>query len=282
MNLVIKAFLLLLLTVTLCSCAQKSPSFDRTATSSIKVKPDKDGKSTVTTTNRRFTLVDVPIRPLPGELLLLEEFRREHQMGNEGGESVVKVDAWSGTEFATKVWTIDQKGDEGQVFDEFYRVTKHGCCAASATNIFFNLETGRRVFSSTHDLISVTVPNTGLYRYVAYHSGDAIIPALNSGKEDFVGLLQYGPPEESLWKLAIYSKPSSGVRLKFLYENKVVESDSLMLWKADGKNDKSSLSNFSIIISLGAKDDVILPITNDFVDLSKVSLPVRTRVEIVE
>lgn len=278
----IKIFLILMLTVALCSCAQRSNSFDRTATSSITVKPDNDGGSTVTTINRRFTLVDVPTRRLPGELLLQEEFRREHQMGSEGGESVVKVDAWSGTDLSTKVWTIDQKGDQGQVFEEFYRVTKYGCCAAIATNVFFNLETGRRVFSSTQDLVSVTVPNTGLYRYVAFHSNEAIIPALDPRKEDFVGLLQYGPPEAPLWKLAIYSKQSAGVKLKLLHENEVVESDSLILWKADGKNDKSSLSNFSIVVSLSAKDDVILPITNDAVDFSKVTLPARTRVEIVE
>jgi hypothetical protein len=279
-----RLFMLPILTcaLSLGAIAQTSDGLDRTATSSIKAARDKDGNSVITTINRRFMLVDVPTQPLPGALLLLEEFRREHQLGTEGGKGFVKVDAWFGENVSKKAWTIEQDGDEGRVFDEFYRVTKYGCCASIATNFFFNLETGQRVFSSTGELLTVIVPNTGLYRYVAYHSNDAIIPPLEPRVNEFRGLLQYGTTKTPLWKLAIYSKIEPIARIKFQYENKIVESGSLMLWGADGKKDKSSLSHFAIVISLGSSDDIVLPITNDTFDLTKATIPPRYRIEIVK
>jgi len=272
----------LLLAAPVCIAGQTRDGLDRTATSSIKTSRDKDGTPVVTTINRRFTYVDMPTQPLPAALLLLEEFRRDHKVGIEGGKGSVKVDGWFEPNLSNKAWTIDQDGDEGQVFDEFYLVTKYGCCAQIATNIFFNLETGRRVFSSTGKLSSVIVPNTGLYRYIAFHSHDAVIPALESHRDDFRGLLQYGTPTTPLWKLAIYSNAEPIVRIKFQYQNKIIDSDFLNLWGVDGKNNKSSLSHFSIIVSLDWAGDIVLPITNDALDLTKATIPARFRVELVK
>lgn len=272
----------LIWSLSFCIFAQTSDGLDRTATSSIKVMRDKDGNPLIATINRRFTLVDRPTQPLPGQLLLLEEFRRDRQPGTEGGKGFVKVDAWFGPNLATKAWTIEQDGDDGRVFDEFYLVTKYGCCASIATNFFFNLETGKRVFSSTSKLFSVIVPNTGLYRYVAFHSHDAVIPALEPRRDDFRGLLQYGTPTTPVWKLAIYSKAEPIIRIKFRYENKIVDSDSLMLSGVDGKNSKSSLSQFAIIVSLDWAGNIVLPITNDALDLAKATIPPNFRVELVK
>src|SRR5260370_25253774 len=264
-------FILIIVTcaLPLCVSGQTPDGLDRSATSSIKSTRDKDGNPLITTINRRFTLVDMPTQPLPGPLLLLEEFRRDRQPGSEGGKGFVKVNAWFEPNLAKKAWTIEQDGDDGRVFDEFYLVTKYACCASIATNFFFNLETGQRVFSSTGKLSSVIVPNTGLYRYVAFHSHDAVIPALEPHRDDFRGLLQYGTPTTPLWKLAIYSKAEPIVRIKFRYENKIVDSDSLMLWGVDGKNSKTSLSHFAIVVSLDWAGNIVLPITNDMIDLTK-------------
>ncbi len=276
------SILVVLFAALVCVHAQTPDGLDRTATSSIKTTRDKDGTPVVTTINRRFTYVDMPTQPLPGALLLLEEFRRDHKLGTEGGKGFVKVDAWFEPNLSKKAWSIEQDGDEGQVFDEFYLVTKYGCCASIATNFFFNLETGRRVFSSTGKLASVIVPNTGLYRYVAFHSHNAITAALEPYRDDFRGLLQYGSSTTPLWKLAIYSKAEPIIRVKLQYQNKTVDSDSLMLWGVDGKNDKSSLSRFAIIVSMDFAGDIVLPITNDALDLTKATIPPRVRVELVK
>ena len=270
--------LLLVCVLSVSVSAQATNGLDRTATSSIETGRDKNGNPVVRTNNRRFTFVDLPTAPLPGALLLLEEFRDERRLGAEAGNGVVKVDAWFEPNWTRKAWTIEQAGDEGRVFDEFYRVTKYGCCASIATSFFFNLENGERVFSATGELSSVIVPNTGLNRYVAYHSQEAIIAPF---EDHDTGQLQYGSARALIWKLAIHSKDAPLPRIKFQYEGKIVEANSLMLWGVDGKKHKSSLSNFAIVLSLN-DENIILPILNDELDLRKAIVPPRYRVEIVK
>jgi hypothetical protein len=275
--------LLLLICVSPVSLsAQQADGLDRTAVSSIKTTRDKDGNAMVTTINRRFTLVDRPTQPLPGTLLLLEEFTNERELGADSCKGVVKAEAWFDPNLTKKAWSIEQSGDEGGVFDEFYVVIKHGCCMTRSTNVFFNLENGQRVFSATEKLSSVIVPNTGLSRYVAYHANDAVIAPLEPRDPDLKGVLQYASPTAPLWKLAIYSKTDMNESIKFRYQGKVVEDDSLMLWGVDGKNDQSSLSNFAIIVSLGQFGDIVIPIVNDAADLRKATVPPRIRVEFVK
>ena len=277
-------FLLLLVTCALpvSVSAQEPDLLDRTATSSIKLTREKDGRPVLTTINRRFTLIDRLTRPLPGALLLLEEFRDVREPGAETGKGVVKVEAWFDSNLTNKAWTIEQEGDAGRVFDEFYVVTKQGCCTARTTNIYFNLENGQRVFSATHDLSSVIVPNTGLDRYIAFHSVEASLRPVETRDTNLKGVLQYGSYRAPLWKLAIYSKRDINVTVKLRYEDKLVESEPLMLWAVDGKKDKSSFSNFAIVLSMDSAGEIVLPIVNDEVDLTKATIPPLFRVELLK
>lgn len=279
-----RIFIILLLTLTFVASlfAQTPGKFERTATSSIEVSRDKDGSALITTINRRFKLVDFPAKPLPAPLLLLEEFKSERRLGIEGQTSVVKVEAWLGIQRSKKAWSIEQTGDEGDVFDEFYKVTKHGCCAAIATDFYFNLETGQKVFSSTSKLFTVIVPNTSFYRYIAYHSSDAVAPPLETNNDALVGIVQYGTDKKIILKLAVRSKLQAVERIKFQYQNKLLEANSLMLNGVDGKNDKSSLSDFAIVISYGSAGDIILPVKNDSIDLSKAIVPAKFSLEVIK
>jgi hypothetical protein len=279
-----RTFMIALLTFTFAASlfAQTPNNFERTATSSIEASRDKEGNTLITTINRRFKLIDFPTQPLPTPLLLLEEFKSEHRLGIEGQNSVVRVDAWLGIQPSKKIWSIEQNGDEGAVFDEFYKITKHGCCASIATDFYFNLETGQKVFSSTKGLFTVIVPNTSFYRYISYHSNDAVIPPIEPRNDALVGVIQYGTDKKVILKLAVRSKIQAAERIKFQYQNKLSESNSLMLWGVDGKDDKSSLSDFAIVISYGSAGDIILPVTNDNIDLSRAVFPAKFSLEIVK
>ena len=265
---------------------QTRGGLDRTAKSSIKTTRGRDGYLVVTTITRRFTYLDKQSHLLsPRTLLLLEEFHRDRTIGIEGFKGIVKVEGWFGPTLSNKAWTIEQDGDEGRVVsDELYRVTKFGCCSSLDTYFFFSLKTGQRVFSSTAENLSeVRVPNTGphLSRYVAFHSYEAEIPALDTRPNDFRGLLQYGTSTKPLWKLAVYSKAQSRFRIKFRYDNKIVDSQSLDLWGANRKDAISSLSRFAIVLSSNSAGDIVLPITNDAPDLTKATIPPTFRVELI-
>jgi hypothetical protein len=257
--------------------AQRIDSLDRTAESSIKITRDKDGKPVLTTINRRFTLTE-GVRPL----LLLEEFRHDLEAGHEQAKGVVKVDAWRQPDLINKSWSIEQIGDEGRVADEFYVVTKFGCCMALTTSVYFNIDTGQRVFSATDKPSSVVVPNTDQYRYVAFHANYAAIAPTETRDSELQGILQYVSATGPIWKLAIYSKSDRVPRIKLRYQGKFEESGTLMLWAMDGKSDKSSFSNFAIVVSMDSGGDIVLPIVNDAIDLTKATIPPLFRVELVK
>jgi hypothetical protein len=257
--------------------AQRVDSLDRTAESSIKFTRDKDGNPVITTINRRFTLTE-SVRPL----LLLEEFRHDREVGHEQAKGVVKVDAWREPDLINKAWSVEQSGDEGRLSDEFYVVTKYGCCTALTTSIYFNIDNGQRVFSATDKPSSVIVPNTDQYRYVAYHASEAAIAPTETRDTDLQGVLQYVSYTGPIWKLAIYSKGDRVPQVKFRYQGKLEESGTLMLWGVDGKRDKSSFSNFAIVVSMGPAGEIVLPISNDAVDLTRATIPPLFRVEIIK
>ena len=273
--------LLLICMLPISVSAQGSDQLDRTAESSVKVTW-QNGKGVVTTINRRFTLVNAPVRRLQGALLLLEEVRHDREIVSESGKGVVRIEAWGEPNFSKKIWSIEQSGDEGPASDEFYVVTKYGCCTAHTTSVYFNIENGERVFSTTDKPFSVIVPNTDQYRYVAYHARDAAIALTETDDTDLKGVLQYVTPTAPLWKLAIYAKRDIVARIKLRYQGKVEESDALMLWGVDGKRDKSSFSNFAIVLSLGSAGEIVLPVVNDTVDLTKATMPPLFRVELIK
>lgn len=102
---------ILILPFVICALAsfvrpQTQAGVDRTATSSITTSRDKNGNPLITTINRRFTVVDKYTSPLLEPVLLLEEFRFERTLEAEGGNGLIKVDAWSGPNLTKKAWTI--------------------------------------------------------------------------------------------------------------------------------------------------------------------------------
>ena len=264
------------------AAAAQEPILERTATSSIKVSQDKYGV-VITTTSRRFRLVQFFSSPEEQSLILLEEFKAERRPGVEGQRGVVRVEASQGLE-AKKLWSIEQEGDEGKVLNDFYRVTKYGCCDSVATYVYFNLRTGEKVFTSTEpELARVIVPNTGLVRYVTYHSDEASLPPPEKEKSgDLIGVVQYGSRDKVTLRLAVRSKLEPVERIKFAYQNKVTEGQELMLWGVDGKKDKSSFSDFAIVISYGRAGDIVLPVRNDEIDLGKATVPPRFTLEVLK
>ena len=262
----------------------QAPILERSATSSIKIGQDQYGV-VFTTVSRRFGHTQLPAEHDSQVLILLEEFRAEWRPGVEGQQGVVKVDASLGLE-PKKVWSIEQEGDAGQVFDYFYKVTKYGCCDSRPTDVYFNLRTGERTFFSTQRWLSrAIVPNTGMARYVAYHSSEGSLRPLpeKERRNDLAGVIQYGSYDKVMLRLAVRSKGDPLMeQIKFLYRGKISGDSDLMLWGVDGKKEKSSLSDFSIIVSYGRAGDIVLPVRNDEIDLGKATVPPRFSLEVLK
>jgi hypothetical protein len=263
--------------------AQTTGKLSRTASSSIRSARDEYGNDVIITTNRRFTFTQFSPDYSSYDyhpMVLLEEFRSEWTPGTEGKRAKVRVDGWTG-EFPNptrKAWTILSEGDEGKVHNNFYKVTRYGCCAALTTQIWFNLIDGQKVFMSNIDPINVIVSNNSVHlsRFFAWHSNDAIIqPAESKTLKDLKGVLQYGserkvsqrllarsPVDLYLTKIAIRQRGR-------LHEDMESLATGIFLQGVEGKKDKSAISDFSIILTWNEKFEAEIPVENDELQIGK-------------
>ena len=263
--------------------AHSQKGIERTTTSEVASRTDKEKGVVVTTTNRRFTFTQVYPDNIVSEenfrsLLLLEEFQSERVLNGEGQEGMVAVQAWIGKDASPreKLWTIKNDGDEGAVTGRFYRITKHGCCGAEDTGVFFNIMTGAKVFTSTKPLFQIEVPNTGnaFTRYVGYRSDMASIqPGDSNEARSLAGIVEYGSESKVLSRVMIRFKgqpqDTGTPKLQMLYGQKLTDSSPLELWGANKKADKSSLSGFSIVFSYGRNTRIVIPVSGDTLDLTR-------------
>ncbi|HYM00160.1 MAG TPA: hypothetical protein VEZ90_14505 [Blastocatellia bacterium] len=258
---------------------------ERSATSTVKTRYDKDRGVVAEITNRRFRLVEFYADNVSSDenrrtLLLLEELKSDKGFFEEGPkEARVNVQAWIGTDPSPtkKIWAIEQDGDEGAVQERFYRVTKHGCCGAEDTSVYYNLSAGQKVFTSVSELFRIEVPNTpnSLTRYVAYTSGMASIPPPES--EDpraVIGAIEYGSEDKVIDRVLV-RRTIKGIadfgtpKVEASYRQKRVRNETLELWGADKKNDPSSLSAFSMVFSFEGAGSITVPVVNDRFDVSR-------------
>jgi hypothetical protein len=259
---------------------QEKKGLERSATSSIRTYADSDGALLAETVNRRFTFTTFYTEGAFTEeqfrtLLLLEEFRSTRDISRGQIRGVVKVDAWAGKDASpqNKLWSIEQSGDVGEVADRFYKITMYGCCANIATDVYFSLLYGQKLYTTNTGLFEIVVPNTSLAltRYVAFHAPDAILPPNEpQSAESQAGVIQYGSEKSVLQKVILRFKGNIGrPRVQMLYREMLDESQSLMLWGADKKNNKTSLSDFSVVLLFHDLRKVIIPVKNDQLEAVK-------------
>lgn len=267
--------------------AQSHDGFKRETTSSVSTRTDKEKGIVVTTTNRRYTFTSVYPENVASDdqfrtLLLLEEFQSERILRGEGQQGSVTVQAWIGKDASPseKLWAINHEGDEAAVADRFYRITKHGCCGAEDTYVFFNIMTGSKVFTSTSELFRIEVPNTSnaLTRYVSFRSDMASLQAPESEKlQSFVGTLEYGSESKVIGRVIIRlrgEREDMGTpKIRALYRQKLTDSSPLELWGRDKKNDRSSLSAFSLVVSYDKNTRIVIPVSNDALELTRATAP---------
>jgi hypothetical protein len=283
-------------TIALPIAAQTRGGLSRTASSSIKSARDKYGNDVIITTNRRFTFAEVyPNHSIPDKdyrsVVLLEEFWSEWHPGMEGKRAKIRVDGWAGNfpNPRRKAWTILSEGDEGEVRDNFYKVTRYGCCASITTHVWFSLIDGQKVFTSNIDPIRVIVPNSSadLTRYITWHSSEATMapPELQTVK-DLKGVLQYGSERKAPRRLLVRSGIDLYLpKISIRYQGKTHEDMSslasgLTLWGVDGKKDKSALSDFFVILTWSDKFEAEIPVENDELQITKAKVSDKIILEV--
>ncbi|MGH9822008.1 MAG: hypothetical protein ACREDR_01945 [Blastocatellia bacterium] len=281
------AFILIFAVVasaTVSAALQGKKGIERSATSTITTRLDKEHGIVADITNRRFTFNEFFVDNVSSDenrrtLLLLEEFKSEKSFSAEGQLGTVRVQAWLGTDPSPtkKIWTFTQDGDEGVAMERFYKVIKHGCCGAEDTSVYYNLSAGQKVFtSSAPDLFKIEVPNTSnsLTRYVGYSSAMAsIAPPESSEPRVVIGAIEYGSEDKVIDRVLVRRTVKGDADfgtppIEALYRRKRVKNEALELWGANNKNDPSSLSSFDMVFSFETAGSITIPVVNDRFDLA--------------
>jgi hypothetical protein len=166
-----------------------------------------------------------------------------------------------------------------------------GCCASLSTQVWFSLIDGQKVFTSNINPLLVIVPNSkaDLARYFAWHSSEASIPPTElKAMKDLIGVLQYGSERKVSQRLLLRAGAGPFLsKVAFRYQGKLHEDrgaleSGLVLWGVDGRNDRTALSDFSIILTLNDEFEVEIPIENDELQVSKAKVPANIILEIAK
>ncbi len=278
------------------AAAPKATAPVPTSTTSTFEVVRKEGRDVFTTTNRQFKYKGLYSDASYKSILLLEEIRTDVSPDIEGSQGTLKVDVWlgKGSKPDKKAWTIKSDANAGEAGDAFYKTTNFGCCASYNVYTWYNLLTGQKIFTGTNNLIKISVPNTGgdtLDRYVTFHSHEGTIDTPEMKRlKDVIGVIEYGTTKRVIQRIIVRTSdqetldggvPEMGVAHK--EETKFAKDDQeqeVTLWAFDGKNDKSSLSNFTVILKWEENKQIVIPFRNDAPVLGEAKLPAKITVEL--
>ncbi|NQU67002.1 MAG: hypothetical protein HQ510_03580 [Candidatus Marinimicrobia bacterium] len=225
-------------------------------------------------------------------IMLQEEIHTEKYLDIPSQESMVKTKAWIGTDANTDkyVWTIEAEGNVASITDRYYKVTKYGCCDAEATHTYFNIMTGKKVYISTSNMISIFVPNApaDIDRYVTYFSNNGSIQMKEfSSNKNVIGIIQYGSETKTSTKVLVrvnndnYLDMYSPVLLA-QHQGKLDEFNELILWGSNGNTHADTLSNFTLNFEYYGMFEISIPVEKDVLMLNKAKSPPFVVLEVVE
>jgi len=194
-------------------------------------------------------------------LLLLEEaYHNERTDGIEGMRGNVTISAWAlkpGRDRELR-WTLQAKGNEGDVQDRLFRVTEWGCCDLPVVYRYFSMLDGKKLYVSNSDLLRVWYGGGPLNeRLIGF--GYAVMD-----KESRYPQLQYGTDKAVLQRFSVvssaeyYNAPQIFVSLGSKLEN------SLLL---------ESPTAFTIVLKYPDGIELRIPVESDAIRPEKAALP---------
>lgn len=194
-------------------------------------------------------------------LLLLEEtYHNERTDGIEGMRGSATVRAWdlkAGGQRELR-WTLQAKGNEGDVQDRLFRLTEWGCCDVPVVYTYYSILNGKKLYVSNSDLLRVWYGGGPLNeRFVGF--GYSVMD-----KESQYPQLQYGSDKNVLQRFSVISSS------QYYDEPQVFVS-------AENKLEKSLLRDsptvFSVVVKYPGGTELRIPVEGDAIRPEKATLP---------
>jgi hypothetical protein len=195
-------------------------------------------------------------------LLLLEEtYHNERTPGIEGSNGKITVNAWTlknGQQRELR-WTLQARGNEGDVRDRFYRAIAWGCCDVPTVYSYYGILDGKKLYVTNSDLLDVWFGEGPLNsRYIGF--GYSVLD-----KKSQYPQLQYGTDKEVLQRFSLVSS-------KQYYEApEVFLSTGTKLGKS--LNLIGEPRSFSIVLKYADGARLLIPVESDAIRPEKAKLP---------
>jgi hypothetical protein len=236
-----------------------SPPFR--AESSAYVIEGKDAWTFVTE-NRSFRFAEVlGDKGTYEALLLLEEtYHNERTDGVEGMKGSATVRAWDVKPGGQRElrWTLQARGNEGDVQDRLFRVTEWGCCDVPVVHSYYSILNAEKLYVSNSDLLRVWRGGGPLdERFIAF--GYSVM-----SKESQYPQLQYGTDKNVLQRFSVVSSTEYyDAPQTFVSVNTKLEK-SLQI---------PSSKAFSIVLKYPDGAELRIPVEADAIHPEKATLP---------
>ncbi len=247
----------------------------RTAEASVSVLKRHGGGYDFRLTNRRYVTVWGSDKP---DMVVQETTTRKDERGRECCESSVQLVAFEvGNDgVLTERWKFQHDGDEGKVDEPhgFYRLTNFGCCGDYDYQWYFDLDTGKEVYSSTAGMLVVTAANVHPYmrRYVTWTEDIAPDGAVS-------GVIRYGDRKQVKWRLRVEST-GADVRwgkLSWEYEGKTGDAEMTIHHPVAGAKPES-FTGFKLRLKFQAGGhEVVIPVEGDHPVIGNALVPTGLR-----
>jgi len=270
------------------------------APSSFTKLADSAGTRRFHIVNRRFLVTRLSQR-YQGEShpLLRETVDETCCLGGERDTwATITLEGWaSAAQAGTQPpWRVRINADEGAIWDQFYRAVWFGSCDQTDALTYVNLQTGKVAFVTSREFDTrdsyiprLRVPNSALERWAGfldtYTNVDLRDAARDSG---VVGILQYGTPREPAARYVLRWSGGPGFsyrlgKLEFAVDDSAhTHGTDVDLWRANGNENPSALSGFSISITLLGREvadqevpnvTLHVPVIGDRVQPERANLP---------
>lgn len=239
--------------------AQKKSAFR--AESSAYVIEGKDAWTFVTE-NRSFRFKEVLGDTGTYEALLLTEetYHNERTDGIEGMRGTATIKAWDVKPGGQRElrWTLQAKGNEGEIQDRLFRLTEWGCCDLPTVYSYYSILNAKKLYVSNRELLRVWYGGGPLNeRLIGF--GYSVMD-----KESRYPQLQYGTDKNVLQRFSVvssaeyYEAPQVFVSVNTKMEN------SLLL---------DSPAAFSIVLKYPGGAELRIPVEADAIRPEKAVLP---------
>lgn len=274
----IRFWLLAIILSTLCT---NSLAISVNSPASMTVIKDKFGEEIVSTINTEFKVDEywnIEKFKLNEQKLILEE-TKEVEYHSEFTRSKITTTQWIGKSYSSlkKGWQLSTPANSSKIKSNMYLLTNSGCCTEEDVTSYYNIKTGKKVFSTSANHFSIGITaDVDTNRFIGYWSTENVSIEPPKKSKNMVGLITFNSSEKNLEEIQVFFTgkfdfmQNAAPKIYAYYKGKERKDEHIEIYENDLK--KLQPQDFILIIDFNGKK-IEIPVKNDKLDLISAKKP---------